>query len=508
MNKMYKIPQITLLMLFCLCLTTYKTAFAQVSNYSFTSTSGTYTPITGGTVVVATTNTPPADEEEYPGLPIGFPITYNGLPFTTFGISANGFIWFGANNQENAVLALAFDLRQIPSLGEIRYQTTGTSPNRTTTIQFSNWGNNFSPGDIYNFQIKVRETTNSVSAVYGNIAATSSMGVGMVVGIFGVNPDFTSRTVTNATTNNWANSTTTTNPTPSPEALLSSTIFPASGLTYTWSPVTCTGVPASSIANSSAPTACAGVPFTLSLSATNPGNSYQWQSSPTLGGTYLPIGGATSATYSATQTANTFYNCVISCTATATSVTSSPASVIMGASSACYCAATVPNSIDTDIGNVTFGALNNGIAIPVLNNATATGTYTNFTALPSASFARSGGYPFSMSQITSGNNFFSATINVFIDYNQNGVFDTNERVLTAGPTLTPLTNTVTGTITIPSTSLLGNTRMRVILLEGGTNTTPACTPLGGFGYGEVEDYTINITVANTCALPVFSNFSF
>lgn len=508
MNKIYKSHKITLLIVLFTCLTTYQTAWAQVANYPFASTLGTYTPITGGTVVVATTNTPPADNEEYNFLPIGFSFLFNNTPYTAFGISANGGIWLGTNSQANAVAGLAsFDLvqRSTAPLGEIRYETTGTSPNRTTTIQFSNWGNNLVSGDIYNFQIKLRETTNAISVVYGTITATALFPINFFVGILinlgGPIPDFNLRTITNNTTNNWANSTAST--TFTQEAALSSTIFPASGLTYTWSPVTCTGVPTSS--NTISPlTTCAGIPFTLSLSASNAGNSYQWQSSPTLGGTYTPITGATSATYSAIQTVGTAYRCVITCVASASFVTSVPVLVAMSATTACYCVASVPNANDTDIGNVTFGTLNNGIATPVLSNPTATGTYTNFTALPAASFARSGGYPFSVSQITSTTQFYDAVVNVFIDYNQNGVFDANERALTTGQT-TQVIPIVTGGIIIPATALLGNTRMRVILLEGGTNTTPSCSPLGGFGYGEIEDYTINITVANVCPIPTFIN---
>ena len=504
---MYKSSQITLLIVLFTCLTAYQTAWAQVANYAFASTSGTYTPITGGTVVVATTNMPPADEQEYPSLPIGFSFNYDSTPFTVFGIGANGYIWLGTNSQANAVAGLTFDLiqRSIAPLGEIRYETTGISPNRTTTIQFSNWGNNAFAGDIYNFQIKIRETTNAISVVYGSITATSPMATNMFVGILNnlatPTPDFNLRTITNATTNNWANSTAGTAVVAS--AALSSTILPVSGLTYTWSPVACTGVPTSS--NTISPlTACAGTAFVLSLSASNAGNSYQWQSSPTLGGTYSPITGATNATYSTTQTTNTAYRCVISCTASASSVTSVPVFITMGAASACYCVASVPNANDTDIGNVTFGTLNNGSATPVLNNPAASGTYTDFTALPAASFARSGGYLFSMSQITSSSTFYPAVTNVFIDYNQNGVFDVNERVLTTGQTSQTI-STLTGSIIIPPTALLGNTRMRVILLEGGTNLTPACNPLGGFGYGEIEDYTINITVANVCPIPTFTN---
>ena len=177
MNKIYKLQKILLLTLLCTFLTVYQTAWAQVSSYIFASASGTYTPITGGTVVVATTATPPADEDIFLNLPIGFSFTYNDVPYTDFGITANGLVIFGANGDEGAVAPLTFDLSQILGLGEIRYQTTGTAPNRVCTVQFSNWANNLSAGDIYNFQIKLRETTNTATVVYGNITAVDRKSV-------------------------------------------------------------------------------------------------------------------------------------------------------------------------------------------------------------------------------------------------------------------------------------------------------------------------------------------
>src|SRR4029077_12347404 len=74
---------------------------------------------------------------------------------------------------------------------------------------------------------------------------------------------------------------------------------------------------------------------------------------------------------------------------------------------------------------------------------------------------------------------------VWIDYNQDGDFvDAGEQVWTrAATTTTP----VSGTITIPATASLGNTRMRVSMKYNGIPT--ACET---FSYGQVEDYTVNI----------------
>ncbi|PWK26849.1 putative secreted protein (Por secretion system target) [Arcicella aurantiaca] len=75
---------------------------------------------------------------------------------------------------------------------------------------------------------------------------------------------------------------------------------------------------------------------------------------------------------------------------------------------------------------------------------------------------------------------------VWIDYNKNGVFtDAGEQVVST--TFNGAGNK-TGTFTIPTTALLGTTRMRVSAKYGAYPTS--CET---FTYGEVEDYTINIT---------------
>lgn len=157
-----------------------------------------------------------------------------------------------------------------------------------------------------------------------------------------------------------------------------------------------------------------------------------------------------------------------------------------------YCSIGVNSPIDTDIGNVTLSNLNNGVGTPTLNNSSATGQYTDFTALPPAVLIRDSTYTMSMTHITSGGIFYAAHFNVFIDYNQNGLFtEPGERVIN-GPTV-QAAPTVSGPITIPSTATLGLTRMRVILDEAGSATSSPCT---SFFYGEVEDYTVNIVVAS------------
>ncbi|TWH92035.1 putative secreted protein (Por secretion system target) [Flavobacterium cheniae] len=78
--------------------------------------------------------------------------------------------------------------------------------------------------------------------------------------------------------------------------------------------------------------------------------------------------------------------------------------------------------------------------------------------------------------------------NVWIDFNQNGTFETSELVFSKSNTKL---KSVSGPLYIPTNALTGNTVMRVSMKNNSLPT--ACET---FSAGEVEDYTINI-VTNT-----------
>ena len=90
----------------------------------------------------------------------------------------------------------------------------------------------------------------------------------------------------------------------------------------------------------------------------------------------------------------------------------------------------------------------------------------------------------------------SSIISVWIDYNQNGIFESTEwkQISTASTNNVAASNT----INIPTSALTGSTRMRVrIRNTGAANaSTDACTL---FGSGETEDYIIQIQNAATAA---------
>jgi hypothetical protein len=209
-------------------------ANAQVSAYTFSQSSGTYTEISGGTIL----GTGTVDDVSYNANNIGFNFIYNGIAYTQFSVNANGFIAMGATvsssysaisggSSNNVIVPLNNDLQGNAS-GEIRYEVQGTTPNQVLIIQWKNfryWG---TTGDDYNFQIRLYETTNTVQFVYGAFIKNATSRT-MQVGLRGSsNADFNNRT----TTTDW--SVTTAGALNTATCALTTTVYPASGLTFTW----------------------------------------------------------------------------------------------------------------------------------------------------------------------------------------------------------------------------------------------------------------------------------
>jgi hypothetical protein len=138
-----------------------------------------------------------------------------------------------------------------------------------------------------------------------------------------------------------------------------------------------------------------------------------------------------------------------------------------------YCTSEGSNASYEWISNVTIGSFS--------NNSGSAG-YSDFT---NQTVSVNAGQNYSIS-LTPG---FSGTLyqeywKIWIDFNADGDFaDAGEEVYSGGPS----SSTVTGTIAIPATAN-GTTRMRVSMKWDAAQT--ACEV---FDYGEVEDYTIEIS---------------
>lgn len=147
-----------------------------------------------------------------------------------------------------------------------------------------------------------------------------------------------------------------------------------------------------------------------------------------------------------------------------------------------YCAAGSNNATFERISNVTF--------IDINNNSTSTDGYENFSDITTDA-EQGKSYTFTAS--TGGPSYSTDQVIVWIDFNQNGDFsDPGEQVLITATGFSPWL----GTINIPEDALLGETRMRIRLHD--TSFSPNSTPCGNSGFGQVEDYTLNIIPLVVC----------
>jgi hypothetical protein len=235
------------------------------TTYTFTQLNVTYTEITGGTVLGDA-----ATDEQYfvdpavplggvtttgVGLPIGFNFIYNGSVFDVFAVQANGWISFGQTSQSpcvnmntsstsNAISATStapavLQNRVCPlgrtlisqAGGSISYGIEGTTPNRVLVVQWKNYHRSGTSGESYNFQIRLYETTNVVEFAYGPFTVNFAGPTQPQVGLRGTaNTDFFNRTTTadwSATTAGAMNNATCT---------LSTTVYPASGQVFRYTP--------------------------------------------------------------------------------------------------------------------------------------------------------------------------------------------------------------------------------------------------------------------------------
>lgn len=136
------------------------------------------------------------------------------------------------------------------------------------------------------------------------------------------------------------------------------------------------------------------------------------------------------------------------------------------------------------------------VKLGTINNASGKSTYSDFTGI-STTLQKGVAIPI---ELTTGYSYF--TFNeywrVWIDFNHDGVFSTpdelvQQQILTA-PANGTATATITGSVNVPQGALTGPTRMRVSMKRGAYPT--ACETLP---FGEVEDYTVNITASTGCS---------
>ncbi|MEO7210401.1 MAG: M4 family metallopeptidase, partial [Chitinophagaceae bacterium] len=227
---------------------------------------------------------------------------------------------------------------------------------------------------------------------------------------------------------------------------------------------------------------------TATLSWSNTGAvSYNLQWKAVSSGSWTTVSGISGTSYN------------LSGLATCTNYQFQVQSVCSGSSSAYSSAATFQTtgctggSYCTSTGTTTYEYINKVILGSISNLSGDNGGYADFTA-KSTNIISGHTYSFKGKAGFHGTSY-TEYWTVYIDYNHDGDFnDANETVANFTTTSAAI---VTKTFTVPSGVSNGATRMRVQMHYGSYSTDPCAT----LDYGDVEDYTVNISGGS------FSGFS-
>ncbi len=183
------------------------TTNAQVgTTYGFIAQSGSYTAVSGGTTISGLV----ANDALSAAQNIGFNFVHDGVTYTQFKASSNGWLSLGAGATGNlATNNLATSSPGRPFLaplwddlsgaggflgagaGTFRYVLSGSAPNRVLTAQWSGWKWDKNANLLFaviDFQVKLYETTNVIEFVYsqGLLGSVSNTSGGASIGISGV----------------------------------------------------------------------------------------------------------------------------------------------------------------------------------------------------------------------------------------------------------------------------------------------------------------------------------
>jgi hypothetical protein len=234
-------------------------AQTDIASYRFAKSTGTYTPITGGTAFIAA-NTP-FDNEVSAAITIPA-FTFGGASITSLYISANGYVTFGAApatasytplstaaaTVTGVVAAMACDLGYTSAttttgaVPEIRYEQVGTE----FVVQWKDIKRWVSPNERMSFQIRLNSATGAIKIVYGGPIVLGTDTRSPQVGLRGNSNTWTNNVnnlyLLNApigTTCNWNDAITgNANDASFTMSSANTAMAPTDGLTYTWTPAT------------------------------------------------------------------------------------------------------------------------------------------------------------------------------------------------------------------------------------------------------------------------------
>jgi hypothetical protein len=285
---------------------------------------------------------------------------------------------------------------------------------------------------------------------------------------------------------------------------LSSALLPVTGTGAT----TCTGTPTPGATSASPLYGNAATAFTVVCSGYTPaaGIALQWQSSPD-SISWSNVSGATNSTYNFTGLASSkYFRCLVTCSSSGLSANSLAVWVQFLPNSGCRptwfyatgsCASGRTVATPTNPFRITGDA---GTSIIDSDNCNGSG-YTDQTASRVVTLSAGGTYGISFG--TRG--YYEMTYQVWIDFNNDGTFQTTESVGGTGSRAT--LSVWSTTITIPGGGAVlrpGYYRMRVEGEYYNLHNYPYLDPCpdssASFDYGEVRDYLVKLQVPPSLAV--------
>lgn len=497
---------------------------AQVGEYSFAQLSGTYTELTSSTVLGTTTynwgGTPSLDAEVYNLNALPFAFSFNGVPYNQIYVSSNGFITFGSiaplgtnnsplsatANYDGAVAAWGGDLNGVFSLAgrtsTISWAIEGTFPNREIVIQWKDFRPAFSLSTtntaVLDFQIRLLETSNVIRVVYGpsshiigdiEINAQRQVGLRGSSNLFPTNVNNRQNGTTlsiNSSTSGMANT--------SIQSFSSINATPGThtnGKIYEWTPHTCFTPEVSSTVISLTE---ANFSWNASVSASS-GYDYfvsTVNTAPTFGTSSTGSTTSTSVSLAGLTDSTSYYVWVRS---NCGSGNSSNWSVVSSFYTA-YCSPPPPDPYDNPFWISAFHTLSCVSNFSYTRTVQyGTGGYNNQFENFTASNYAGATTDLAITVGNAGSNFRISGFAVWIDWNNNFVFETTERVVNTSSYLTRSSN---GSFIVPVGTPNGSYRMRVV--ADGTSEYPT-NPCATITQAEFVDFTFNVVDVPSCSPP-------
>lgn len=482
--------------------------YTSATQYPFVATSESFQYLVGGTAV----GTIHTDDAQQTNIPIGFSFPFCGTSYTTGTVSSN--VWFSLStstalgtgvNNDNSNFNQFSSNNSLPVImpfwddfgwafgGAASYLTTGTAPNRVFTFEWKNWVWDFSlPKGSMSIQMKLYEN-GSIQFLYkrepGAIGSQLTITSGWFGGSIGIARSTTEFQFLNGSTMFSTPSTT----------VLKGNIEarPFTDQSYMWL-APCTDMQSAAIEGPQ--DACPGKPFTLAAvvrPTVGTNTSCTWAYSDN-GTSYTALSSG-SGTITDNINDTRWYRATITCGST--TYTTQPKKVEVSPHYKCYCnsSATTTNAPSAmDIGKVNLVSfpkdtlLNNyDASLALSNNLYAVKAYSDFTEefKPPVQLYRDSSYII-ISNVINWSTFVDGAVSAYIDFNQNSIFDADERIIfRVAQNGQPTPGQVADTFSVPDTAKVGITRMRVIL-KTGTALPDSCNT---YGDGETEDYLVSIS---------------